>query len=675
MTDPYNNQHEYQTPQGRSLNNTVVDKNDYPNATDYARLYKDGLALFRDAGFYFVRSVSGTHCGHKVYRRCSPKPVRGIEYPVWFKYLRLVESVEDETVMSNAMLKGTDASIELQQFWSPVTQPMSGVKASPLQGYVERLVMIDGSHRAQNESEPHKLGIQYDNFTQQVAKQYDSPRAYVPPREWFDPKLHSISFRDVFTLWAEAELEMLMLVIGRAMAGRAGSAPIGTDKVLEHTYRSVAIIIGEDAGLGKSTIFEMLFKALNVVGYQRANFRDISERFGIGAVVEADIAYKDDVTGSTLKSLIKSENTKIIASGGMLNVEDKFAKSASVECRPVLMANTNVWDPRLCYDLDPGIVDRVKLIATYRRNELQSAGAAQCSPTANDSPNFAPFVHIAWLADKLQVDREALLLWACRLAVDEFTKYTYWRGDVPTEALRYKVHDVSSRLTFSFNKDCTRAIASCMLFSHVFLSHLSVKRTAKMPFEWRELNEKLLSESFHDYRALASDAGLYRVRCLLKMHWEQNGRPESHPWSGIRKLNVLSLRSAQLGLDGAKAARKSFGDLVKDTFGELTLRDGFKGASDIVWVTSAWQACSGYMHEIEQLARLIEQIVSDNDGPSDQMCKANERMGALIKGLVDDGWLDNPAYTPRNVEPLLSEAKDMDLSAFEGDLRTVPWLS
>lgn len=680
MSDPWNPQLESETPHGKAQNfNTKTGgnaKQDQAESTDYARLYEQGIKLFKRAGFELVRSPSGSHCGHKVYRKSVPRQVNGITFPDWFRYLRLVETVEDETVLSNAMLRGVDSGhVELQQFWSPLTQPMSGVKSSPLQGYVERLAKIDSAHMTQNESEPLALGIQYSDFTKQTSKSHSIPRAFVPPTEWFNEKLRNVTFRDVFTLWPEAETSMLMLVLGRVMAGRSGSVPIGTDKVLEHTYRTVAIVIGEDAGLGKSTVFEKLFKAINLVGYQRVNFRDIGERFGIGDVADSDIAYKDDVTGKTLINLIGSENTKIIATGGPIVGEDKFQKANSTLSRTVLLANTNVWDPRSAYNLDPGTVDRIKLLTTYRRNELHKQGVDKCSSVASDSPNFAPFIHIPWLAKKLDVSEESLMLWACRLAVDEFTKYTFWRGEVPSEALRLKIHSLSSRLQYSFNKDSTRAIISCMLFSHVLLSHLQHKQSSRRRFEWREMNQEVLVKSFKDFRAFASDQGLYRLRELVRLHWEQNGRPDTHPWSGIRKLNVLSLRNAMGAMTEAVSRRAPLPELVKSTFEQLTLRDGFKGSTDIVWVTSAWQACRGYMDDIEQMARTISAIIDDDTIDPLQMDVVRERIGTLAGGTTDDQWLDDTSYTPSRVAELMPQHKGMNIAQYGDKLLSTKWSS
>jgi hypothetical protein len=545
---------------------------------------------------------------------------------------------------------------------------MSGSKPSLLQGYVDRLFRIDSNAQKQNESAPLEHGIQLSEF---VASAKKPPRAYLPPKEWFDPKVQALTFADVFTLWPPAELDLLKLILGRVCVGRAGNIHVNSDLAIEHTFRSIGIVVGEDAGLGKSTIFEKTFRAMNLVGYRRSNFRKVGERFGLGEVVTSDVAYKDDLTASTLQDLISSENAKVIASGGQILVEDKFAKGFSVASRTVLLANTNVFNPRLAFSLDPGSVDRTKLLSTYRRNELDRMAAQYASESASDSPNFAPFVHLPWLANKLEVSEEALMLWALRLAADDFIQHCFYRGEVPTESLRFRVHELTTRLRLSFNKDCTRAVMSAMALSHCLLSHLPNSYRGRKPYEIRELNQAILVESFKSFRILVCDKNLYRLRQLIKMHWEANGRSETHPWAGIRKLNFTSIKSAQAALDVCVASNSPLDEIVKATFGSLTLRDGFALSSDIVWAISAWQANSGCSTDLDAFARVLNRLIAENSNKGQQL---DGMIEVLSQGSVDDKWLDSTEYTPKAVESQLTEhSRGMDESFFTEDIALAKW--
>ena len=258
MTDRWNVA-KGQTPHDKAMSYKAQQpSNDLDLNSDFAKLYSDGLKILNSNRFTLVRNPLGGHCGHDAYIRTKPLPLRGITYPTWFKTLRLIDSPEDEALLVSSLVRSPTSYSELLEFWRPLTLPVSGQKSSKLLGYVERLQRIDENKRKQNEALPFELGIQISNFSESVAKAGGTPRAYIPPRDWFAPEVQQLTFADVFTLWPEAELRMLQLILGRGCTGRANSQLIGEAGVLEHTFRSVGIIVGEDAGLGKSTIFNML---------------------------------------------------------------------------------------------------------------------------------------------------------------------------------------------------------------------------------------------------------------------------------------------------------------------------------------------------------------------------------------------------------------------------------
>jgi len=617
------------------------------------------------------RSPVGSHCLHNVYIRSSPRQLAGISYPPHFKVLRQLETENEEKALISALTADTSLTADVQQFWLPVSQPMNGSKSTALQGFTERMLSVDSNRRQQNESLPFELGIQISNFTAATAAK-DTPRAFIPPREWFAPEVQRLEFSDIFTLWPEPEQRFLQLILGRGLAGRAGSQLIGEERILEHTFRSVGIIVGEDAGLGKSTIFNKLFAALNAVGYVRYNFRDISERFGLASVAESDFAYKDDLTSKSLGSLVSSENLKIIASGGQMLSEDKFAKATNLFCRTVVLANTNEFDPRMVYSLDSGIADRIKLLSTLRKSELLRL----VSPRCPESPGLQPFVHLPWLAQNLGVAEETLLLWAARLAVDRFMEFTSWRGDVPTEALMNEVHDLTSRLRCQFHKDATRSLISGMVFADILMRHLTSKKGLKTEYQLPELSTVQLKLAFESFRKLVTDKNYYRVRSLLKLHWELNNRPDSHPWTGIRKLNFGTVPTAANLLAAAIQSREPLSSVVKQVFSSLTLRDGFVGSSDGIWVCKGWETCRTDSSSIETLARRVLKVVEDNCETGQDFCEVyDKRFSDNHKAGIEDAWLNDEGYSPKLVEAKLSEQSEgFDVSKYESAMVEAKWV-
>lgn len=682
MSDSWNGI-ESQTPHTKAASYNSKNKKEsaeeLTEVSSAAILYQRGVKALANAGFYLKRDPLGyAHCGHTVYVKTVPKPTKGIDYPLYFRHFKKMDTPEEEEQAIAAILY-SDLDEETKKFWQAFTNPLSGDKKNPLDGYVSRLHQADFNRNQQNESEPVHTDIQLTNFNRS-----DAPVSYIPPREWFDPEIQKLKFTDIVTIFPDAESEMMELIIGRICFGRSGITMIGEEGIFDHTFRSVAIIVGEDPGLGKSTIFNKLFNSLNRVGYKRANFREINAQFGLGNVVDAAVAYKDDLTEKSLSDLIKHENTKIIASGGWLNVEQKYQAATNVRCNAVIVANTNTWNPREAYGVDSGVVSRVALLSTLRANNIESVARPRLSPQLRDTTSVSPFSHIPWVAQKLGVSEEALMLWVCRLAVDAFRPHVAKRGEeVQTESLRLAVHHITSRMVYTFNKHITKSTIQAMVLSHCLIKHLPNSFLFKQPYTLRELNREPLKNAYLAFRMIAGDRRLFRLRALIKAHWEIHGRPDAHPWSAFRKINLTSLEDGKNQLDAGMLNKRNLSDLVKSVFGEIFLRDGFQGSTDLMWVTKAWESVRGDTPNLEKLARLLFDIVCANSGNPEEGTEGlfSECLPVLgqqaVESLQTDlSWMTmTEDYSPQDVDKLLtSSSRNFDAYLFEDQLKTIPWI-
>jgi hypothetical protein len=122
-----------------------------------------------------------------------------------------------------------------------------------------------------------------------------------------------------------------------------------------------AVIVGKDAGLGKSTLFNGLTAALQKCGFITHTFKSTEDRFGLKTAAMSDVAYKDDSSLASLKKFLASEETKILVTGGLLQVEEKFQNAEQIWPKCVLLVNSNDWNSKFAYDLDPGIDSLVPL--------------------------------------------------------------------------------------------------------------------------------------------------------------------------------------------------------------------------------------------------------------------------------------------------------------------------
>ena len=651
MSDPFNGKPD-DTPQDRaaSYNSNSMQLDD-DTALAFERLYQEGCQALAVAGFIVERDATGAHCGHNVYRVAPPRPIKGVSIPPWFRVKRLVETEEEEGMLAATISCNDMLSPEARAFWMPLTNPKSGQQVSELRGYVDRLIRVDNAYSSQHEDEPFELGISF-HPAELERHPKAAPRAYVPERSWFKPSLHSLRFSDIVTLWPEAECQMLQLILGRVAVGRNNHIPTGRDEPVRHTFRSAAIIVGEDPGMGKSTTFNLLFSALVKTGYKRSNFRNLSDRFNLGQVVKADIAYKDDVVSKTLKTLLAEEATKIIVSGGQLLVEDKFENGYNVWANSVVIANTNEYDPRISYDLDPGIVDRMKLLSTYRKSELAALEAE------SSSPSLAPDKHTEYLADLHGVEPATIWLWAFRLAADYFEELILDKS--VNNRLAEEVQYVTSKLRLQFNKDVTRqTMGAIALFNFLYCLEQYTEDGETLP----ELSKAHTDASLKAFNYLAVNQEFYRARALIKRHWEITGRQDSHPWLGIRKLNLNCLKYVELASRDALAANVQLKAYIDEVFSKFSYRDGFSGSKDIVWVTKSWETVRFEQRTLLDLAQRVKICMTDNKEEFTDCLKGLRKKNAV----VNYNYLDDVTYSPQRIGESHGEFNELvDSGVFDG---------
>lgn len=596
-----------------------------------AQLYAQGIACLARSGYFVRREADGSHCMHDVFIRSAPKPCQGITYPADFRVYRKIQTASEEAGLVNALMKDRSVTAETQEFWLPVTQPGgTDLSRTELMAYSKRMLQIDANYSDQNAELPQEYGVQVDGFCAEL-----TPRAFVPEEEWFNDELRALTFEQIFSLWPQAECDFLKLLIGRGLMGPSNAKLVGRQVPLRHTFRSVGVIVGEDAGMGKSTIFDYLFKAVGSVGYKHYNFRSLGDQFGLHDVVTSDFAYKDDLTPSSLKALVSSENTKTLASNGSMFVEAKFMRGFNVRSRSIVIANCNEWDARLAYSVDSGVVDRVKLLSTYYRHELLEKNM--------------PLESIPRLAAECGASKEAVMLRACRLAVNTFQPYA------EGEPLMNRVHYLTSLFRVQFNKDCTKSILLAMTFSHCLLSHLLSGGYGKNdPYEIPELSKQTLLEMIECFRMVSTDASFYRLRSLLKRHWELHNREDFHPWVGIRRLNLSTVEEFHRCAVGCIQQQTLLSDMVKQTFSTLILRDGFKGTQDIVWITKHYNSARAAASITEKLARLLEGIVVTNkDTDFRALFATHFRKFSMTN--INDSYIKAASYSPDTVDKLLSD--------------------
>jgi hypothetical protein len=147
----------------------------------------------------------------------------------------------EEDALSEAVYYMETENPALLGFWAPLVNPVADGK-SKLHAYTKRLLQT-------KETQGAKVGDKFRDGISLLGS--NGAQMWVPPKEWFSPQVQQLTVDDLLTILPPAEQEILTLLLGRAVVGRNESITLeGT--TIEHTFRTMAIMVGYEAGLGKA---------------------------------------------------------------------------------------------------------------------------------------------------------------------------------------------------------------------------------------------------------------------------------------------------------------------------------------------------------------------------------------------------------------------------------------
>lgn len=202
------------------------------------------------------------------------------------------------------------------------------------------------------------------------------PHKFVPPSDWFSEELQNYNTADLLTLLPDAEKDQFMLILGRAVAGANGTETM--EGLLEHTFRAYAILVGTEAGMGKSTLLGYLSGAMEVLGYKLSTINADFNKFGWGPIAVSDLALLDDMTDKVQLAMLTEPRIKSIVTGGTFKAEDKGIAAVDVKPKTVFIGCANGTNYAHFFGLDSGSLARTNQLDTRNTEELREAlGSAQ----------------------------------------------------------------------------------------------------------------------------------------------------------------------------------------------------------------------------------------------------------------------------------------------------------
>jgi hypothetical protein len=623
-----------------SENQTKEDKKSEKAPIRVSELYNAGIALLKARGYTVELTEGGDHVNHRVLKPTTPQTakLKGIVCPHSFNPLQDISDDLDFSAIEDVFLDGS-CSADVRQFWEPFFSPKAG--DSPLQSWTERRLRMLKINSTKNIHQTLDYGHTFDPVGRWGGETVLSPRVWVPDRDWFDPVLRQVTFADVFTIFPEAEQEMLKLILGRVGVGRSNHLPPGRSLPVDHTARMAGVIVGKDAGLGKSTLFNGLTAALQTCGFVTHTFKSTEDRFGLKTAALSDVAYKDDTSLSSLKKFLAAEETKILITNGLLQTEEKFQNAEQIWPKCVILVNSNDWNSKFAYDLDPGIIDRIKIISTYREYEVAKNRDAMEGTVSEGSPDLRPRAHIPYLANKLGVSQEVLYLWCLRLATDRFWEIITDTKDPAINRLQVEVRYWTTRQRIRFKADVTQALVNGMAFAWML-------RTGNRQIP--ELTPKILRECLDHFRFVGVDPSGLEIMSRMKKQWESAGRTGSHYYQGFREIRWESVKKviAKFDPDIQERGDQTSSEVIKDMMEMLVMRDGFQIGGAANYVIENWNNMRHAVEELQVEGQLLLSELNDWD------------RNRLTDSDVDcyDRWLENKSYSPDRAEKFRAVARE-----------------
>ena len=643
MTDRFSGK-AFSDPQSDSIKKEVKarkfsKKDEAPDKapTNLSELYNKGIEHLRTFNFTVELDEGGDHIKHRILKPTAPQPVLGLNYPASFQPLQDISTIEDFQRIERAF---ESADSEVRDFWTPLFRPKGG--ETDLVMFAERMLKMKRIQQNVNIHDTLDFGHTFDPDGSLTGNQaVRSPRIWVPARSWFDEKLHQVTLKDVFTIFPDAECEMLKMIIGRVGVGRSNHLPPNFLSPIDHTARMAAVIVGKDAGLGKSTIFNGLTAALSKCGFLTHTFKSTEDRFGLKQAALADVAYKDDTAMKSLKAFLAAEETKILITNGLFQTEEKFQNSEQIWPKCVMLVNSNDWDAHFAYDLDPGIIDRIKILSTYREYEVKQNRFKLEGQASEGTPDLRPRAHIPFLADKLGVSADALYLWCLRLATDRFYEIITDTADPTVNRLQYEVRYWTTRQRIRFKADTSQALVNAMAIAAAI-------RNGNKKYTMPELTPEVLTRHLNDLQFLGLDKSGKKLMYAMKADWEKHGRPGTHFYQGFREIRWESVQLAlEAGRDDGFNGRKTPSEAIKEIMGKLVMRDGFRVSTGMSYVIEDWNNTRFALGDVQETADGLRSTLSETQ--EDRLCDRSSQASM--------DWIKDPDYSPDRAEEL---RPDMD---------------
>ena len=419
------------------------------------------------------------------------------------------------------LLGFSDVLSAWNEFIHPLMNPITNFRATPLYAQISReidSVPDDGV-------EDWRVAIDVGDFPH-TNPQTNVPLAIVPRQHWFPTRVKHLKASDIVALLPPTELEVLMLILGRALVGPSKGKPCGYDHKLKHNHRTAAILLGRP-GTGKSELLDLIDETMTHFGFKVQCARSFCERFGLGELANAALVYKDDGSNEEIAKLLNSSTFKTFCSGGKVCAEKKHKEATYKRARAAIILASNHFNPNNAYGIDAGVQSRLRLLetidATSRDRLLESLPPDHLWYGAQ---NLSPNALMKHLSQKLDVDRLVIFGWFLRLCCDKF----------------YESIPNLPEIDKTLESKLQNRIPADLLYITVKALKFTLLLRGQDPDQ--RITPETLHRAIEGLAALLHDHRTGTALALLKQDWEDRGRQPEHLWSAIRELRFDGLQEA-----------------------------------------------------------------------------------------------------------------------------------
>lgn len=636
--DRYNTEtpQEIRQEESEKLQESGNEESESYSGADYTEVYNLGRLYLKDRGFDLRPQPGGAYCDHEIYKESHILSHESAGYnPDTSLRVWIPIDAEDFRKVKDHLVDFIDSSVSPKttgKFWNVIYSP-TPERRKPIYELAKRELLQENNKALKEGAFKPSISLTGTTYNPNYAT-----LKWVPQREWFDERIRKVEIKDLITILPEAEREILALCIGRALVGEDDS--ITTDNVkINHTFRTMAILVGRDAGLGKSTLIEYITNAMKECGYLIANLQKSSARFGWGRIINSDLAYNDDLTPRTQKNIITSDHIKSIVSSGEITVEDKGVDGQVQKARCVLLANSNDFSKADFYQMDSGMKSRIKLLDTYSQLKLEKL-LDNLTGVSEGSYSLCTEEHWNHLVNKLNTSHIVLALWFLHLCAERFKEsiglnlkttvravkdpiigvvntpeidYEYVNTDedgLSVNTLYGKIVSYSTELKIQVDRDCTKDFVYfwryCWAVSETYygipnrrsIIHYSPE-DKKAYIEEKRLSkptladfQKLITSMSNSINVFTSDSELKNILRQDKLDHGIINKFHLYDFFDNLLMDSVCFNSAANQLQKDRANGVTVSDIFKNVLHHFIAKDGFRLTGSLIQITDMWNRAS-----------------------------------------------------------------------------------